>query len=198
MELVGLTLLVIAAVVLTAVTAKRQRRAWEQLARARGLALVGPPHRPAIEGWYHGRSTRVSFESRGDESNYTVWRVAVGERVPSGLLVRKGDVLETLDEPVGSGDIDVGDSILDQTLSVQGQDVARIIRLMRIPEVGAAMLAAITTEPKLEIGQLLTLEERSFAEPRRFDQVLHMLGGLAQVIETGCRQLEREDRAASG
>ena len=173
-----------------------RRRTWELLARKHGFTLCGSYFSPVLEGRYAGSRIEVRLEyPRGrNKEAYTIHRVDIDAPMPSGFLVRKEGLLQLLGKVVGArDDIQVGNPELDDALQITGNDMVRIIRLLNIPEVGAAVLGVVIAYPRIEIGQSIVVEERGMELASRIEVVLDALCDLARALEAGMEQLAAED-----
>ncbi len=173
------------------------RRGWEQLASERGLSLRGSYFSPVLEGRYDGVGVQVRLDRRRvgrSDQHYTRYRVAIGTPMPSGFRVRKEGLLQLLGKVVGiHDDIQVGNPELDDALVITGDDMVRIIRLLNISEVGAAVLGMVIAYPQIEIGQSIEIAESGMAEAMHIESVLGALCDLARALEAGNQRLAVED-----
>lgn len=173
-----------------------RRRIWELLARKHGFTLRGSYFSPLLEGRYAGVGIEVRLERRHNRNNetHTIYRVDIGAPMPSGFLVRKEGLLHLLGKVVGvHDDIQVGNPELDDALQITGNDMVRIIRLLNIPEVGAAVLGVVIAYPRIQIGQSILVEERGMDQASRIEVVLDALCELSRALEAGMQQLAAED-----
>jgi hypothetical protein len=173
------------------------RRGWEQLAVERGFSLRGSYFSPVLEGRYGGVEVEVRLERRRvgrNDQRYTRYRVEIGAPMPAGFCVRKEGLLQLLGKVVGiHDDIQVGNPELDDALMITGDDMVRIIRLLNISEVGAAVLGMVIAHPQIEIGQRIEIEEHGMAEAMHIESVLDGLCDLARALEAGNQRLAVED-----
>lgn len=177
----------------------KKRDQWRAFAHERGLSLGGSFFRPVLEGHYAGHAVHVLLERRGrrNDSHYTVYRVQVGVPMPPGFAVSKEGLLHRLGKVVGVHDITVGNPELDEALSIKGNDRVAILRLMNVPEVGAAVLGMVTAFPTVAIGQGIHVEEHGIAEAYQLEAMLDALVDLARALEAGVERLAEEDGGAS-
>ncbi len=183
------------------VSYSNSHRAWQDLAARHGLSLRGSYFSPVIEGRYANVAIAVSLERRfagRNDKRYTRYRAAIGARMPAGFRVRKEGLLQLLGKVVGIGeDIQVGNPELDEALMITGDDMVRIIRLLNISEVGAAVLGMVIAYPQIEIGQSIEIEEHGMADALHIESVLDGLCELARALEAGSQRLLAEDGRGS-
>jgi len=189
---------VLVVVVVSVVSFMGHRREWQALAAKHGLTLRGSYTSPVLEGRYGGVAVAVRlerhFSRRRNDDRSTRYRVAIGAHMPAGFYVRKEGLLQLLGKVVGIGDdIQVGNPELDDALMITGNDMVRIIRLLNIPEVGAAVLGMVIAYPQIEIGQSIEIEERGMADAPHLESVLDALCELARALEAGMQKLLAED-----
>jgi hypothetical protein len=190
-------MLMVGLAVWAAASFARHRRAWAELAREHGLQLQGSYFGPVLVGRYGGHTIQVGLDrrrqfGRRSDDTFTQYRVTIGAPMPSGFSVRKEGLLHQLGKVIGIHDIRVGDSELDEALSIKGNDMVGIIRLFGIPEVGAAVLGMVIAYPDIEIGQSIAVEESGMAEAERIETMLGDLCDLARALEAGYQRLAAE------
>lgn len=157
---------------------ERTRRVWLELAPRLELSLVTGDGRWLVTGRYHGHTLDVLLSPNGTAQLRMKTRAAL----PAGLhLSRQEHGTERL-RLRGLQDIQIGEPALDAAFIVQGKNPAAVIRLLREPGVGEALLALQTHSPRAMIteGELVAPIESPVEE----ESCRRALRALARVTST--------------
>lgn len=159
---------------------ERTRRVWLELAPRLELSLVAGDERRLVTGRYHGHPVDVLLSPNGTAQLRMKTRAAL----PAGLhLSRQEPGTERL-RLRGLQDIQIGEPALDAAFIVQGKNPAAVIRLLREPGIGEALLALQAHSPRalLTEGELVAPIE-SPVEEESCRRALRALARLASTLE---------------
>lgn len=195
LEFAGLLTLVLVAVLVPLVVARRrQRQRWLRLGAEFGLSPAGEDRLaaafgglPELTGHPGRRRTRLFCYTTGSGDDRKAW-MAVGlavEGLTQDLFVSltTENVVMRLFKRVGVEDLEVGDPVFDGRFLVKTNDPARARAVLTGPVRSALLLVDPGVSPLLHEGEARLVRARSLKADRHVRRDLARLGEIARALE---------------
>lgn len=186
--LIGLIVVGIKAHRTYGIPVERARRNWRLFARRNGLDVSGPLRRPVISGNLRGHHMELEPVDGMHGNHYlmrTRFHVRIGAPMPRGIHRQLRGLGGRRTRALGGQNIGTGDARFDAALSVRGQDVEAVRRLLADRPLRSALLRTARANPTLEVEEhsLQVIRDGWVGELSSLERTFHGLVDLAEAFE---------------
>ena len=177
---------------------RKQREAWEELARRFGLTFTPGViifDGPTVNGVYHGRQVSMENVQRGgskNKSTYTLIHFEVNNPVGLSLSLRENNLINRTASVFGGHKIELGDTDFDQRFILKGHPEPALVELLSSISLRQALLRGPALHVDLE-RQSLNYERSGLeTDSTRLELLFNLLNSLADGIDRPGVQSIRE------